>query len=103
LLVDAADAAELSLADQAGSIRLVLRNPADTDTLVAEGSAKAHQVLGVPAPAYQPARRAPAARPARDTKPAQESQTLARLDAPARASAQPGVTLHLRLAGLGDK
>lgn len=107
LLVEAPAVAELSLADQAGEIRLVLRNPDDSDTIASAGTANAREVLDLPANSYRRAapRRMPVTRPKTEpaAQPAEQS-TLARMDTPARPSSpQPVVTLHLRLAGLGDK
>lgn len=107
LLVEAPAVAELSLADQAGEIRLVLRNPNDSDTIALAGSSKAHEVLDLPRTTYRRSspRRTPVTRPKTepDAKPAEQT-TLARINAPVRPpSAQPAVVLHLRFAGLGDQ
>lgn len=105
LLVEAPAAAELSLADQAGSIRLVLRNPDDSDTVADAGSATASKVLDLPARSLRRSRprSAPAARPQPEPAPQPAGSTLARMDAPGRTpSTEPVVSLQLRLAGLGD-
>lgn len=107
LLVEAPAAAELSLANQAGAILLVLRNPDDSDTVSASGTEQAHKLLDLPAPSnrrYRP-RPTPVARP-RPEPPAEkpELSTLARLEQPAPPmNDKPIVNLHLRLAGLGDQ
>lgn len=105
LLVEAGAVAELSLADQAGAIRLVLRNPADSDTIADAGSATADKVLDLPRRSLRRSRprSVPASRPQAAPAPNSAESTLARMEAPARpAAAEPVVSLHLRLAGLGD-
>ena len=104
LLVEAAAAAELSLADQAGSIRLVLRNPDDGDTIAAAKPTAAHELLGLPGAVERGPSRRPVARPAPAAPAEPERTTLAKVEPPsARRSAAPALKLHLRLAGLGDR
>ncbi len=91
LLVDASAVAELSLADQAGFIRLVLRNPADSDTIADARSATASKVLDLPASSQRRSRprSAPARRPLPEPVPKPAESTLTRMDAPARLCRQP--------------
>jgi hypothetical protein len=122
VLVEAKDAETLSLADQAGSIRLALRNPLDNTTEKTRG-ARWQDVAGAasgsrnqsepgprPATALTQARRPSEARPSGDD----DSNDLARAmpdlhsrrsdSAGGQAAAQKsGVLLAVTFAGLGDE
>ncbi|MBI1352805.1 MAG: Flp pilus assembly protein CpaB [Acidobacteria bacterium] len=106
LLVEASAAAELTLADQAGSIRLVLRNPDDGDTISVAKATTARELLDLPRTPARGGYRAPA-RPAPQpvaAPAAPERSTLAKAPVqPTRPAAGPALQLQLRLAGLGDR